>query len=236
MALRVVSLPAATSRMKNDAISDGVRLSPSTSAVTKAVVRSSCGSLLAGLGQLGDERGEVLGGAQQGAHDAGLGLVGDVLGVAEAEDHVGAVEDELLLAARDAHHVDDDPQRQGGGHVGDEVALAALDDLVDDLRRDRLDVTLHLVELAGREPPGDDPPHPGVLGVVHVDHRAEELEELRGHVGDVGARPGAEQRRALRRLDDVGVAGQRVVAGTRAGTSRRRSAPRRTGSGPPRGG
>ena len=43
MALRVVSLPAATSRMKNDAISAGLRLSPSTSAVTSAVVRSSCG-------------------------------------------------------------------------------------------------------------------------------------------------------------------------------------------------
>ena len=44
MALRVVSLPATTSRMKNEAISAGVRLSPSTSAVTRAVVRSSCGS------------------------------------------------------------------------------------------------------------------------------------------------------------------------------------------------
>ena len=43
MALRVVSLPAAASRMKNDAISEELRRSPSTSAATRAVVRSSRG-------------------------------------------------------------------------------------------------------------------------------------------------------------------------------------------------
>jgi len=43
MALRVVSLPAAASRMKNEAISAEVSHSPSTSAATSAVVRSSPG-------------------------------------------------------------------------------------------------------------------------------------------------------------------------------------------------
>ncbi len=43
MALRVVSLPATASRMKNDAISADVSRSPSTSAATSAVVRSSRG-------------------------------------------------------------------------------------------------------------------------------------------------------------------------------------------------
>ena len=43
MALRVVSLPAAASRMKNEAISAEVSRSPSTSAATSAVVRSSPG-------------------------------------------------------------------------------------------------------------------------------------------------------------------------------------------------
>ena len=43
MALRVVSLPAADSRMKNDPISDDVRRSPLTSARTRLVVRSSVG-------------------------------------------------------------------------------------------------------------------------------------------------------------------------------------------------
>ena len=43
IAFRVVSLPAAVSRMKNDAISGDVRRSPSSSACTRFVVRSSVG-------------------------------------------------------------------------------------------------------------------------------------------------------------------------------------------------
>ncbi|CFR92492.1 Uncharacterised protein [Mycobacterium tuberculosis] len=41
IALRVVSLPATTSRMKNDAISLDDSRSPSTSASTRLLVRSS---------------------------------------------------------------------------------------------------------------------------------------------------------------------------------------------------
>src|SRR5207248_1544133 len=59
----------------------------------------------------------------------------------------------------------------------------------------------------------DDAPEPGVTGVVHVDHGAEELEELGRHVEDA--------RRSLARaivlgvtagLHDVGMAGDRPVA------------------------
>ena len=44
MALRVVSLPATTSRMKNEASSALVSCSPSMFAVASAVIRSSFGS------------------------------------------------------------------------------------------------------------------------------------------------------------------------------------------------
>ena len=132
-------------------------------------------------------------------------------GSAEAEDDVGAVEDELLLAAGDAHHVDDDPQGQQGRDLGHEVALALLDDLVDDAGGHAFDVGTHRLELSGREAPGHDAAQPGVAGVVHVDHRAEELEELLRQVGDVGALARAEQLGLPAGLDDVGVAGDRPV-------------------------
>ena len=67
MALRVVSLPATTRRMKNDAISAGVSVSPSTSAVTSARGDVVLRVLHPGLGQLGDEQAEVLRGGEQRA-------------------------------------------------------------------------------------------------------------------------------------------------------------------------
>ena len=161
MALRVVSLPATTSRMKNDAISAGVRRLAVDLGGDQRGGEVVLRVLHPRLGQLGDEQAEVLRGGEERGHHAALGLVGHVLRVAEPEDHVGAVEDELLLAARDAHHVDDDPQRERGGDVGDEVALAALDDVVDDPGGGGLDVALHLVELPRGEPARHDPAHAG---------------------------------------------------------------------------
>ena len=88
-----------------------------------------------------------------------------------------------------------------------------LDDVVDDLDRSPLHVVLQLVEHPRGEAAGDDPALLGVPGVVHVDDRAEELQELLGHVTDVRAAPArAEQIGAPAGLDDVGVAGERVVA------------------------
>ena len=105
--------------------------------------------------------------------------------------------------------------------------------VVDDPGGGGLDVTLHLVELPGREAARHDPAHARVLRVVHVDHRPEELEEVRRHVADVRAAPRAEELRVLARLEHVGVPGERVVAGARRDASPA-PAPRRTGSGPPR--
>ena len=58
-----------------------------------------------------------------------------VLGVADAEDHVGVLEDLLGVFAGDAHHVADDLQRQRRRDLGHEVALAHRRDAVDDLLR-----------------------------------------------------------------------------------------------------
>ena len=111
MALRVVSFPAATRRMKNDAISAGVRRLAIDLRRHQRRRQVVLRVLHPVLGELGDELGQILGRGEERRHHARLGLVGDVLRIAEPEDHVRAVEDELLLAAGDPHHVDDDPQR-----------------------------------------------------------------------------------------------------------------------------
>ena len=51
--------------------------------------------------------------------------------------------------------------------------------------------------------------------IVHVDHRAEELVELGWEVGDVGAGPRLEEVGLTACCHDVGVFGERVVAGPR---------------------
>ena len=134
MALRVVSLPATTSSTKNEASSAGGEHLAVDLGGDERRGEVVGGVLQPLLAELGDEQAEVLRRLEQRRGDARLGLVGHVLGVAEAEDDVGAVEDELLVAAGDAHQVDDDPQREDRGDVGDEVALAPLDHLVDDAR------------------------------------------------------------------------------------------------------
>ena len=54
-----------------------------------------------------------------------------------------------------------------------------------------------------------------MAGVVHRDHRPEELVELLGQVGDVDTLARLEQLGVPRCLDDVGVLGDGVVAGAR---------------------
>jgi hypothetical protein len=51
----------------------------------------------------------------------------------------------------DAHHLADHRQRQQRGGVGDEIDLAALADVVDDVGGDLADVALHRVDGAGGE-------------------------------------------------------------------------------------
>ena len=50
--------------------------------------------------------------------------VGGDVGIAEAQNDVGPVEDPLMVVFGDAHHVADDLQRQGAGQVSDDLALA----------------------------------------------------------------------------------------------------------------
>ena len=124
MALRVVSLPATTSRMKNDASSAGLRSLPvdfRRDQRRRDVVARRAQPIFADLPH---HVGEFGPGRQQGA-DHLLGLLHrHVFGVGEAQDDVGALEDEPLLLPRYAHEVDDHPQRQEGGDLRHKVALA----------------------------------------------------------------------------------------------------------------
>ena len=94
----------------------------------------------------------------------------------------------------------------------DEVDLALLAHVVDDLGADRLDRVEHALQLPRGERAGDDAALAGVAGVVHVDERAEELERLGRHVGDRRSTPWPEQKSCgpAADLDHLGVAGDRV--------------------------
>ena len=158
-------------------------------------------------GQAPHELGQVVAGVHEGQH--GVLALGDVLGVAEGQDDVGAVEDGVVVALGHAHHVADDLEREPGRHLGDEVALALVPHLGDEVVGDLLDVVLDGAHHAGVEGGRDDPAQPGVAGVVHVDHGPEELEELGRHVEDGGARLArAEELGVPADLDHVGVAGE----------------------------
>src|SRR5690606_30662260 len=112
-------------------------------------------------GQVLHELLEFHAGGEQAFGDA-LDVGADVLGVEAAEDHVGPLEDELVVPLGDAHHVADDLQGQAGGDLGDEVAAGAGDEeVVDDLLGGGLDVRLELLDHLGREGAGDDAPQAG---------------------------------------------------------------------------
>src|SRR5262245_33311903 len=136
----------------------------------------------------------------------------DVLGVAEPEDPVGLLEDELRLALGDAHHVADDLERERRRDLGHEVAATLLDHAVDRLLRPTLHVGFGPGERAGREAARHDAAQPPVLRVVHVDHRAEELVERLGQITDLAALARAEDLGGAARLEDVGVTRDRPVA------------------------
>ncbi len=121
MAVRVVSLPATARRMKNGATSSGASISPSTSACTSLLVRSSVGFLRRVVGELVHQLGEL----QTRTEDRGHRVaVADEFGVTAAEDDVRRVQHGVELAARDAHHVADDEQRERLDECLDEVDLA----------------------------------------------------------------------------------------------------------------
>ncbi len=149
----------------------------------------------------------------RGGGDHRVVLGRHVLRVGEPEDDVRPVEDESLLRARDAHQIDDDAQGKKSGDLGDEVALALSGDALDDLGRDAFDVVLERRQFLGREAGRHDAAQPRVAWIVHVDHRAEELEKVGGKIRDVGPPTRAEVVRTMAHLGDVGVARQGPVPG-----------------------
>src|SRR5262249_31835180 len=94
--------------------------------------------------------------------------------------------------------------------VGHEIALALLRDGVEHARGGELDVALDAREQALGERRRDEAPKPAVLRRVRVDHRAEELEELRRDFSD-RRRPlaRAEELRMRTGMEDVSLARER---------------------------
>ena len=157
------------------------------------------------LGQLGARR-------QQRNGD--VAALGHVLGIGRTENDVRPGEHGVVVGLRDAHHVADDLQRQARRDLGDEVALALVDDVVDDLVGRDLHLVLEGLDHLRGERGRHDAAQPSVPRVVQVDHRPEELEEGLGHVQLAGgALARAEQLRLATRFEYVGVAGDGVVAG-----------------------
>ena len=101
-------------------------------------------------GQLLHQLGQLLSRLQQS--DGHIGALGHVLGVGGAQDHVRAGEDEVVIALRDPGHVADDLQREAGGDLRDEVALAPVYDVVDDPGCGPLHVVLEPLDHARCEP------------------------------------------------------------------------------------
>ena len=161
MALRVVSLPAATSRMKNDAISAGLRLSPSTSAVTSAVVRSSWGSFIRASASSVTSMARSWAAASSAAMIPASVWSGTYSG--SPSPRMTLVRSKMNFSWLRGMPIMSTMIRSGS------VAATSVTKspsprsmiVVDDLGRDRLDVALHLVELPRREAAGHDPAHAG---------------------------------------------------------------------------
>ena len=104
--------------MKNEAISADVSRSPSTSACTSAggQVFSRVGPAVLG------QRCRV--GADVHRDLDELVEVGGQVGIAEAKDDVGPVEDPVVVLFGNAHHVADDLQGQRAGQLRDQLAVA----------------------------------------------------------------------------------------------------------------
>ena len=114
------------------------------------------------LGDLPEDVGRVV---AHGLDD----LVADL--AAAGGEQVRPVQQLGVVGLGEAHQLADHVHRQRRGDVGDDVALAPLDDGVEQRRDPLAQVRLVVLHPAQREPDADHPPPPGVLGRVHVDHR-----------------------------------------------------------------
>ena len=175
IALRVVSLPAADSRMKNEAISADVSRSPSTSACTRFVVRSSAG-----------RPAVPRPGATPYAASSVTALTITSWSPATSSSPAPRitdrpVEDLVLVLLRDAHHVADDLQRQRTGDRATKSAcasrwLAVM--FVTSLRARSCTLSSMRATIFGVKARLTIDAQPQVTGVVKADHRARELRDL----------------------------------------------------------
>ena len=133
-----------------------------------------------------------------------------VLRVVEADHRVAPIEDLVPILGRHAHHLDDHLERQLGGDVGHEVALAARRNLVDDPVRDLAHAVLEPVGYLGREAEVHEAAVLRVAGRVHVDHQGLVRRELLlGPVPEDRTPPrGREGLRVERHVPDVAVTRQ----------------------------
>jgi hypothetical protein len=126
-----------------------------------------------------------------------------------AEDGVGGVEHRVELAARDAHHVADHQERERLGERLDEVDLALLAHVVDDLGADRLDRVEHSLQARGVNERATMPRWRAWRGSSIVMKDPKNSMRLGRHVGD---RDGALARAVVQRVRrlisiELGVAG-----------------------------
>ena len=104
-------------------------------------------------------------------------------------------------------------EREPCRHLDHEVAPPERGDAVDHVVGHEIDAILDRLDHARVERGGHDAAQAGVARVVHVDHGAEEVEHLLGHVDDGGGAPARLVDLGVpARLRDVGVPRQRVVA------------------------
>ena len=116
-----------------------------------------------------------------------VGIRRYVLGIPVAQNDVRVVEDLVIAVGSDAHHVADDRQRQARRNLRHEVARARGSHPVDDPGSGQLHAFLKGPHHPRRETRRDHLSQASMLGIVHGDHRTEELTELWWQIGDVGA-------------------------------------------------
>ena len=156
-----------------------------------ALLHQSHGDGVHGHDRLGDP-GQRFGALQQARVTPAVGelrLVGD-----------GAA---VLLG--DAHHVADVVHRDQCGHLGDEVDLALVGDVVDDAARVGDDVVVDARELLGCERRRDQPADLGVPRRVHRDETLGGVEQLLGERLEGDALTGEEVAGTPRHLHQIGM-------------------------------